>query len=43
MSLNDDPHIDVCQDMETGLNAVYEQNPTFTDTISSLLRTSAKI
>ncbi len=43
MSLSDDPHIDVCQDIETGLKAEYERHPTLTDTICIFGLESAKI
>jgi len=43
MNFSDDPHIDVCQDIETGLKAEYERHPSLTDTMCIFALESAKI
>ena len=40
---NDDKHIDVCQNLEVGLKAQYEQNPNLTDTQCMFALENAKI
>ncbi len=40
---NDDKHIDVCQHIEVGLKAQYEQNPKLTDTQCIFALENAKI
>ena len=40
---NDDKHIDVCQNIEIGLRAQYEQNPTLTDTQCIFALENAKV
>lgn len=40
---NDDEHIDVCQNIEVGLKAQYEQNPELTDTQCMFALENAKI
>ncbi|MES2952317.1 MAG: hypothetical protein V4858_27635 [Pseudomonadota bacterium] len=43
MSFNDDKHLDVCQNIETGLKHCYEINPRLTDSLCALAIDNAKI
>ncbi|MCM8639356.1 hypothetical protein [Accumulibacter sp.] len=43
MDLSDDPHIDLLQDIETGLKAEYERHPTLTDTLCIFALENAKV
>ena len=43
MSFNDDPHLDVCQNIEAGLKLEYERNPALTDTMCVLALETAKL
>jgi hypothetical protein len=41
--LSDDPHLDVCQNIEFGLRAQYDRSPTLTDTQCMFALDSAKV
>lgn len=43
MDFGDDPHIDVCQNIEAGLKAEYERHATLTDTLCIFALESAKV
>jgi hypothetical protein len=43
MDPNDDEHIDVCQNIEVGLKAQYENNPQLTDAQCTFALENAKI
>lgn len=43
MSFNDDPYLDVCQNIEVGLKHAYERNPELTDSLCILALENAKI
>ncbi len=43
MDLSDDPHIDLLQDIESGLKAEYERHPSLTDTLCMFGLENAKV
>jgi len=43
MDFDDDPHLDVCQNIETGLCTEYEINPELTDTKCMFALDAAKV